>query len=587
MPQAALAQGRSKDSNPHVDTVFPGRTPMSRLSLSRLLTALVCAGLTLSAPAQDRDVRLPDLGSSANALISPQEAQNYGAAMLRQMRALDMVLDDALLDDYINDLGYRLVSGSEKPKDHFQFFIAKENIINAFAAPGGYIAVNSGLIVLTNNESELAGVIAHEIGHITQNHLQRAFEASKKDTPLMALVLLGAIAAGAGAGAGDAAGAILMGGQGLLMQRQINFTRKDEIEADRAGIQTLANAGYDPGAMASFFGRMEDTLRVGTGGDLGDTPALLQDHPVTMDRISDAKARAGTLAARQKQRPSGSTLDKTQWEKSTAPIAFVKDPTSLINHDKDGVDNFLLMRERVRVLSNDPGQMTSYYASSLKNDRSFDTPSNRYGYTLALIRSNNGSKAIDELQPLLTAHPANQVLRLAMADAKLQAGHRAEALALYADLNQQSPRNRAIALGYANALIDGGSQDNARQAAAMLMPMLDNNDEPELYRTYARASDKAGDTVRAGEAYADASYLAGRPFDAMEQLKRLLKRPDLDYYARARIQARINDLTPLVMELRKRRVQTDDNPDGRSQQPLQNGSACQGRLCFSADQARR
>ncbi|WP_130620342.1 M48 family metalloprotease [Dyella amyloliquefaciens] len=561
---------------------------MTRFLPSRLLTALVCAGLTLSAQAQDRDVRLPDLGSSANALISPQEAQDYGAAMLRQMRALDMVLDDALLDDYINDLGYRLVSGSEKPKDHFQFFIAKDNIINAFAAPGGYIAVNSGLIVLTNNESELAGVIAHEIGHITQNHLQRAFEASKKDTPLMALVLLGAIAAGAGAGAGDAAGAILMGGQGLLMQRQINFTRKDEIEADRAGIQTLANAGYDPSAMASFFGRMEDTLRVGSGGDLGDTPALLQDHPVTMDRISDAKARAGTLIARQKERPAGSTLDKTQWEKSTAPIAFVKDPTSLTNHDgKGGVDNFLLMRERVRVLSNDPGQMTSYYASSLKNDRSFDVPSNHYGYALALIRSNNGSKAIDELQPLLTAHPDNQVLRLAMADAKLQAGHRAEALTLYADLNRQSPRNRAIALGYAKALIEGGSQDDARQAATMLMPMLDNNDEPELYRTYARASDKAGDTVRAGEAYADASYLSGRPFDAMEQLKNLLKRPDLDYYARARIQARINDLTPLVMELRKRRVQTDDNPDGRSQQPLQNGSNCQGRVCFSAREASR
>lgn len=561
---------------------------MNRLSPTRLLVALLCAGLTLSAQAQDRDVRLPDLGSSANALISPQEAQDYGAAMLRQMRALDMVLDDPLLDDYINDLGFRLVSGSEKPKDHFSFFIAKDNIINAFAAPGGYIAVNSGLIVLTNSESELAGVIAHEIGHITQNHLERAFEASKKDTPLMALVLLGAIAAGAGAGAGDAAGAVLMGGQGLLMQRQINFTRKDEIEADRAGIQTLSNAGYDPNAMAAFFGRMEDTLRVGTGGDLGDTPALLQDHPVTMDRISDAKSRAGALLARQKQRPSGSTLDKAQWEKSTAPIAFVKDPTSLIDRGgKGGVDNFLLMRERVRVLSNDPGQMTSYYASNLKNDRGFDTPSNRYGYALALIRSNNGSKAVEELQPLLTAHPDNQVLRLAMADAKLQSGRRAEAIAAYAELHQQSPRNRAIALGYARSLIEGGSQDEAKQAAVMLMPMLDNNDEPELYRTFARASDKAGDTVRAGEAYADASYLSGRPFDAMEQLKRLLKRPDLDYYARARIQARINDLTPLVMELRKRKVQTDDNPDGRSQQPLQNGAGCQGRVCFSVGPANR
>lgn len=554
---------------------------MSRFTPTRLLTALLCAGLTVGAAAQDKDVRLPDLGSSANALISPQEAQDYGAAMLRQMRALDMVLDDPMLDDYINDLGYRLVSGSEKPKDHFSFFIVRENVINAFAAPGGYIAVNSGLIVITNNESELAGVIAHEIGHITQNHLQRAFEASKKDTPLMALVLLGAIIAGAGAGAGDAAGAIMAGGQGLLLQRQINFTRKDEIEADRAGIQTLANAGYDPNAMASFFGRMEDTLRVGSGGDIGDVPSFLQDHPVTMDRISDAKARAGTLVARQKQRPNGSTLDKAQWEKSTAPIAFVKDATSIASRDaKGGLDTYLLMRERVRVLSGDAGQLASYYANNLQTERGFDTPSNRYGYALALIRSNRGAKAIDELQPLLAAHPDSQIVRLAMADAKLQAGRRAEALALYTELNGQSPRNRAIAMGYAKALTDGGTQEEAKQAAVMVMPLLDNNDEPELYRTFARAADKAGDPVRAGEAYADASYLAGRPFDAMEQLKRLQQRPDLDYYARARIQARINDLTPLVMELRKRRIQTDDNPDGRSQQ-LQNRENCQGRLCFS------
>ncbi|MGO4504802.1 M48 family metalloprotease [Dyella sp. 2YAF14] len=555
---------------------------MSRFTPTRLLAALLCAGLTLSAAAQDKDVRLPDLGSSANALISPQEAQDYGAAMLRQMRALNMVVDDPMLDDYINDLGYRLVSGSEKPKEHFQFFIANDNVINAFAAPGGYIAVNSGLIIITNSESELAGVIAHEIGHITQNHLQRAFEASKKDTPLMALILLGAIAAGAGAGAGDAAGAIMMGGQGLLMQRQINFTRKDEIEADRAGIHTLANVGYDPNAMASFFGRMEDTLRVGSGGDLGDVPALLQDHPVSMDRISDAKARAGTLIAQQKQRPNGPTLDKAQWEKSTAPISFVKDPTAIASRDnKGGLDVYLLMRERVRVLSGDAGQLSTYYATNLQNERSFDTPSNRYGYALALIRSNRGAKAVDELQPVLSAHPDSQVVRLAMADAKLQAGRRAEALTLYAELNQQSPRNRAIAMAYAKALTEGGSQDEAKQAASMVLPMLDNNDEPELYRTYARAADKAGDSVRSGEAYADASYLSGRPFDAMEQLKNLLKRPDLDYYARARIQARINDLTPLVMELRKRRVQTDDNPDGRSQQ-LQNNENCRGRLCFGA-----
>ncbi len=217
-----------------------------RRPAKRLLTTLVLAGLAFAAGAQD-NVRLPDLGSSANALISPQDAQDYGAAMLRQMRALDMVVDDPLLDDYINDLGFRLVATGAKPRDHFAFFIVKDDQINAFAAPGGYIAVNSGLITITRNESELAGVIAHEIGHITQNHLQRAFEASKKDAPLMALVLLGAIAA-------------------------------------------------------------------------GTAPSFLQDHPVTTDRIADAKARAGALIAAQKLRPSGDTLLKGQWEQITAPI---------------------------------------------------------------------------------------------------------------------------------------------------------------------------------------------------------------------------------------------------------------------------
>jgi predicted Zn-dependent protease len=531
----------------------------------RLLTALILAGLAFGAGAQS-EVRLPDLGSSANALISPQEAQDYGAAMLRQMRALHMVVDDPLLDDYVNDLGYRLVAACARPRDHFAFFVAKDDEINAFAAPGGYIAVNSGLFVIAQSESELAAVLAHEIGHITQNHLQRAFEASKKDAPLLALVLLGAIAAGSAHNGGDAGMAVLTGGQGLLQQRQINFTRKDETEADRVGIKTLANAGFDPDAMANFFQRMEDVLSTGAGGD--DVPALLQDHPVTTVRISDAKARARQLIAEQKLRPAGTTLDKAQWEKQTAPIPYVKDPTALLPaHAKHGgLDTFLLMRERVRVLSGDAQQLSTYYAANLKKQRGFDTPSNRYGYALALTRSGGGARAIAELQPLLAAHPDNQILRLALAGAQVQAGQRAQALVIYARLNAESPRNRAIALAYARALTEAGSKAQAAQAADLLRPLLDSSDEPDIYTAYARASDKAGDSERAGEAYADASYLSGRPFDAMEQLKRLLKRPDLDYYARARIQSRLAELTPLLMELRKRKIQTPDNPDRGSRQ---------------------
>ncbi|MGH8160202.1 MAG: beta-barrel assembly-enhancing protease [Rhodanobacter sp.] len=552
-----------------------------RRPATRLLTALIAAALSCAAGAQ-QDVRLPDLGSSANALISPQEAQDYGDAMLRQMRALDMVVDDPLLDDYINDLGYRLVANSDKPKDHFAFFIVKDPEINAFAAPGGYIAVNSGLITMTDNESELAGVIAHEIGHITQNHLQRAFEASKKDTPLMALVLLGAIAAGAaGSRSGDAPMAVLAGGQGLIAQKSINFTRHDEIEADRVGIQTLANAGFDPNAMAGFFERMEDAMSAGAGGE--DVPALLQDHPVTTDRISDAKSRAGALIAAQKLRPSGTSMDRGQWEKNTAPIPFVKDPValsqSLAAADRKGTWAF--MRERVRVLAGDAPKLATYYATSLHTQHGFDTAANRYGYALALTRSGRGAQAVEQLQPLLKSQPGNLILRLALADAQLQAGQRTAAMAIYSDLNAQSPRNRAVALAYAEALTQGGDTAQASQAANLLRPLLDNASEPEIYRAYARASDKAGDKIRAGEAFADASYYSGRPFDAMEQLKRLLKRDDLDYYARVRIQARIAELTPLVLELHKRRIKTDDNPDGQQQWRQQD--ACSGQLCFGAD----
>jgi predicted Zn-dependent protease len=548
--------------------------------LPRLLTAIIAASLAFSAGAQE-DIRLPDLGSSANALISPQEAQDYGASMLRQMRALDMVVDDPLLDDYINDLGYRLVAGSDKPKEHFSFFIVKDPEINAFAAPGGYIAVNSGLIDITLNQSELAGVIAHEIGHITQNHLQRAFEDSKKDAPLMALVLLGAIAAGASSHSGDAPMAVLAGGQGLLAQKSINFTRKDEIEADRVGIQTLANAGFDPNAMANFFQRMEDVMSAGAGGQ--DVPALLQTHPVTTMRISDAKSRAGALIAAQKLRPAGSLMDRQQWEKSTVPIAFVKDPTALLAAPKAADDHrYALMRERVRVLAGDAPRLATYYAKGLEDRPGFDTVANRYGYALALAASGRAQAAVTQLQPLVQVSPDNLILILALADANLQAGHHAVALTIYKQLNAQSPRNRAVALAYAKALTETNEKSQAVVAAELLRPLLDNASEPDIYSAYARASEKAGDFVRGGEAFADASYYSGRPYDAMEQLKRLLKRDDVDYYARVRIQARIAELTPLVLELNKRNIQTEDRPD-RGRRQLTNAGDCDSRFCFGID----
>jgi predicted Zn-dependent protease len=556
-------------------------------ALPRALTCLLTAAIGLAASAQE-DMRLPELGSSADALITPKEQDDYGAAMVREMRSLGMVLDDPLLETYVNDVGYRLVAGSAKPRQKYTFFIVKDDEINAFAAPGGYIAVNTGLITITRSESELAGVLAHEIGHITQNHLVRAFEESKKAVPLMALVLLGALAAGSTSRSGDALPAVLMGGQGLIVQKQINFTRKDETEADRTGIQTLANAGYDPNAMATFFERMGDTLRAGAGSPNESVPELLQSHPVTVTRISDAKARARVLVEQQAQRPAAATLNPSQWGTTTTPIAFVRDPTRLVARQRDDGNGdagvYALMRERARVLAGDPGKLATLYAQDFSRP-GYDTQANHYGYALALLRTGRAGQGQAQLKALLAADPANFTLRMGLAEALVAGGQRGEALPLYADLHAGSPRSRAVAIDYANALVTGGDKAAAARAAAMLKPLLDDVDEPEIYRAYARASEQAGDPVRGQEAYADAAYLSGRPFDAMEQLKRLLARSDLDYYQRSRINARIAELTPLVLELRKKRVQTEDNPDGRSQ-PLagqrEAGQACMGRLCLGA-----
>src|SRR5512141_1085259 len=209
---------------------------------------------------------LPDIGSSAGTVASPEEQRQYGFYMLHELRNQNMVLEDELLGDYINTLGFRLVAYSPKPDQPFTFFVVRDTQINAFAVPGGFVGVNAGLILMTRTEDELAAVLAHEVSHITQNHLVRAVEAEQKMAPLMVLAMIGAIAASAhqspySTGNSDM-GAIAVA-QGLAAQMQINFTRADEAEADRVGIQTLAKAGFDPDAMAEFFGRMQRAIRPG------------------------------------------------------------------------------------------------------------------------------------------------------------------------------------------------------------------------------------------------------------------------------------------------------------------------------------
>jgi predicted Zn-dependent protease len=540
--------------------------------------SLACA-TTLAAGA---DVRLPDIGSSAAAIMSPQELREYGLGLLQQLRAYDMVLEDPLTTDYINSLGFRLVASSGRADTAFSFVTVRDAGINAFAAPGGLVAVNAGLLTAMNSEDELAGVVAHEIAHVQQQHILRAFEDQKKMSIPIMLGMLGVMIAASGR-SDDAATAAMVTGTSLMQQRQIDFTRSEEAEADRIGIQTLARAGFDPAAMAGAFAALQRVMRVNGI----DVPEFLRSHPLDTNRIAEAKARAGQLGcpdlpqlkpstpegARgpldlrlQPWRDDTSAIDAAAAQRASDTASVTVDPRPAVEGAlprvavsacvtrQQGEPYFELIRERVRVLmATSPATMRAYYVDSLREDPEFDTVANRYGLSLALVRARDFDAAIDQSQKLVALQPDSPVFRLALANAKEQAGDTGGAIEVYDGLQHDFPGNRAVTLGHAQSLLARGDAASAKRALELLRPLLERRPgDPDLQRSFGRASDLAGDKVRAAEAYAEAAWLGGQAEDALNQLKALVKQPDLTYYQRSRIDARITQLTPAVLELRKR-----------------------------------
>ncbi|MEP6882653.1 MAG: M48 family metalloprotease [Dokdonella sp.] len=535
---------------------------MLRLKWLPLLMTAAIAGL---AGAEENGVRLPDIGSSAASAISPEEMKDYGASMLHEMRAYNLVLDDPLVSDYLHSLGYRLVSMSDRSDLNFTFFVVRSNEINAFAAPGGYIGVNIGLMNSMASEDQLAAVIAHEIAHVTQQHLLRAFEDSRKNSLPMALAMLGALVATAGR-SDDASQAVLMGGLSLIQQRAINFTRYDEIEADRVGIQTLARAGFDPLAMAETFATMQRVMR----SNGVDVPEFLRTHPVDVNRIADAKSRAVKL-----EKDHVAPLPSIGVA-SASPVVpgLPPSPSSTLNLslptasstspvDTEVTDSsyFELMRERARTLNADSvNTILRYYSDELKESPKADTVANRYGHALALVRARQPDKAIVEFTELIEMQPGSPVFQLGMAEADDLAGHKAKAFERYQLLSMNHPGNRAIALAYTDALLAKGDDKSAKRAQDLLRPLLAQyKEDPDLQRSFARANELAGDKVRATEAYAEWAFLNGHAEDALNQLKALSSKQELTYYQRARVDARITAMTPMVLKLRKSERHGEDS----------------------------
>lgn len=493
------------------------RVKRNKRLMLRLVVAALTATASLASIAQTEPLDLPDMGASAESIISRAEEAEYAKALVRQMRAYEVLNDDPLISGYFEDMGFRLASNSDRPDKSFTFVVLDQPVVNAFAAPGGVIALYSGLILAADDENEVAGVLAHEIAHITQLHLYRALENQKAMTIPIALAMLGLLLAGGGSG--EAIQGALIGGQAAAQQAAIYFTRQNEYEADRIGISTLSRAGYDPAGMGEFFEKMGRITRSTGEGP----PEYLRTHPVSVSRIAEADNRAQNMP---KPEPS------------------------------DGLD-FYLVQARLRALSEtQPDKALDWFdhRMSRADISQAETDAIYYGRAIALQRKGDYVEARKLLQSLIDRNQ-HVAYELQLADLDLDSGEDGKSIDRLAGLYHNFPGNHAISLQYANSLLKDRTPEKAETAAVVLrQQLLTHPNDPRLYELYGQSSNIAGDNVRAKEAMAESYYLRGGTHEAAMQLQELAGRDDLDYYERARITARI---TELRMELAKQGLDED------------------------------
>ena len=473
---------------------MPRLPPLRRiLPAALLVVALPMGHAQNDLPATLID--LPQIGEPADNAMTPLEERKLGNEIVAQLYAYDYVDEDPELSDYVSQLGWKLAAASGRSIPNLQFFLIADNRINAFALPGGFVGMNRGLITAAQRESEVAGVMGHELAHVTQRHIARTQEGTQTATLATWAAVLAAIIAGS-ADPDLVIGALSLG-QAINYQRQVNYTRAHELEADRIGIQTLARAGYDPNGMASFFGTLEQQARLYGSG----LPEFLRTHPLNTTRVSEAKARAAEM-------PQIDYTDSVEFE---------------------------LMQARARVRSfSRPSQALEYYSQLLRAGH--DTVAHRYGMALAQTRLGQPDAALETLDIALQQHPRQVNLLLARGDAQRQA-HQVEAsLATLDRALSLYPRYTPAIFAYADALMSNGHAAQARQI--LLAHEQSLGTQVQTYRLLADAARETGDLAEA--AYQMGTYLAVRGDfgNALAQLDAGLRLSGIDEQARARLLAK-------------------------------------------------
>ncbi len=465
---------------------------MKRLLLSSLLSTLI----VLSGPAVSANtINLPDLGDASRTVISPAQERRLGEDFMRRARQSLSFSHDPEISDYLQTLGQRLVAHSDNPGTNFRFFVVNDPTINAFAVPGGFIGVHTGLILAAENEAELASVLAHEISHITQRHIPRLLAEDQNATlPTMAAILAAILLGGNG---GQAAVALT---SATLAQRGISFTRTFEEEADRIGVRLLAESGFDPRAMPAFFERMQQINRV------NDTnlPDFLRDHPVTTARIADTRNRAEQYPYRQR-------------------------PDSLA---------FQLVRAKLRANeSGDPATIVRAFKANIKDEKITQIEAEHYGYAVALLRARQYDSARAEVSRLLDRAPTNNFYRILHAEIELAAGQTSTGLRLYAAAYKTDPNYQPLAVNYAQALVRSG---RALEAEPILRASLKQRpDDPSLYKLLSESLNDANKSAESHQALAEYYYLNGDAKAAIEQLRLASRRAGNNFYLQSSVEARI------------------------------------------------
>ena len=463
---------------------------------------IVATFCIISNPAlSDSNLKLPDIGDSTGTFMSPEMEKRLGQSFLNQVRKQTKIISDPEVETYIQSIGYRLVSQSDNNTQGFTFFVIDDPQINAFAAPGGIVGINSGVILNSDTESELAAVMAHEISHVTQRHMARSMEMqAQMSLPMMAAMLGAILIASQNPEAGQAA---IMAIQGGAAQAQINFTRGNEAEADRVGMQLLARAHFNPQGMPEFFEKLQKNSRYAS-----KAPEFLRDHPMTNSRISDTLARADSYPP-----------DFKYHESSSYP--FIK--------------------AKVLVLSyQNPADAVKYFKSRVETEKvTNDYASLRYGYALALTAAGNYPLASKYIQALLKNSPENPAFLIAAAKLEAKRDNYNQACAYFDQAIKIYPDYRPVVYSYTSTLL----QNHNPQKALKILKNYSKYNDPDLtyYRYLTRAEAESGHTIAASMASAEYYYLTGETLLAIQQLQTLLtqRSPVPDNFQQERIHDRL------------------------------------------------